>query len=482
MDDLKKETPATWAGLELSEELLKLLEKAGFRSPTPIQTQSIPVALQGKDLIAGAKTGSGKTAAFSLPIIQRLLGRRGTYAVILCPTREIALQTLETLKTFGEPLGVTSCALIGGTDLKADEAAIRSVPNVIVGTPGRICDHILRGNLWLEFIEVLVLDEADKMLDMGFSKELNQIVGQTQASRQTLLFSATIPPTIEQLANKILRDPSRIQIGNAGVTVPENVRHEILWVNERGKKRELLRLLRNFPGTVIIFSRTKDGVTLLWRSIHAAGIEDSTYISSNKLQVHREAALKGFKEGEYRVLVATDVAGRGIHVDDVGLVINYDLPMDVEDYVHRIGRTGRKDAKGHAVSFVTAHDRRQVEAIEKYIKQAIPERFTHDFEGPKASSEKSEGPRHGRSASSRSASSGRGGRSASARKPSGPSHREEREPRRSRNEEPSRSSRSSREVREPRHSRSEQARSSHREDREPRRPSRSSHSEVRPER
>lgn len=366
----------------LSEALLKRIEEVGFKNPTPIQAEAIPAAIQGRDLIAGAKTGSGKTAAFCLPIIQGLEGRRGTYAVILSPTREIALQTLETIKLLGEPLGITSCALIGGTDLKADEAALRSVPHVIVGTPGRVCDHILRGNLWLEFIEVLVLDEADKMLDMGFAKELNQIVSQTKPSRQTLLFSATIPPTIEQLANKILRNPTRIQIGSTGVTVSENVSHEILWVNDRSKKRELLRALREFKGTVIIFTRTKDGASLLWRSIHAAGIEDSTYISSNKLQVHREAALKGFKEGEYRVLVATDVAGRGIHVDDVGMVINYDLPMEPEDYVHRIGRTGRKEAKGYAVSFCTASDLRQIEAIERLIRKPIPERFSRDFEPP----------------------------------------------------------------------------------------------------
>lgn len=381
-----------WSKLGLSPELLNRIQEVGFKEPTPIQVRSIPVALKKRDLIAGARTGSGKTAAFSLPMIQQFVGRKGTYGLILCPTREIALQTLETLKLFGEPLGVTSCALIGGTDLKADNLAIKASPHIIVGTPGRICDHILRGNLWLEFLEVLVLDEADKMLDMGFSKELNNIVAQTPASRQTLLFSATIPPSIENLAKKILRNPQHILVGKTGVNVPESVDHEILWVNDHSKKRELLRLLRSFKGTVIIFSRTKDGATLLWRSIHAAGIEDSTYISSNKLQIHREAALKGFKEGEYRVLVATDVAARGIHVENVGLVINFDLPIEPEDYVHRIGRTGRKDAKGIAITFCTGQDLKQVEAIEDFIKARIPERFTSDFEPP-AKRSSSSGPK-----------------------------------------------------------------------------------------
>ncbi len=406
-----EETPIdalTWSTLGLVPEILAKLQEAGFKQPTPIQVRSIPAAIQKRDLIAGARTGSGKTAAFCLPMIQALMGRKGTYGLILCPTREIALQTLETLKLFGEPFGVTSCALIGGTDLKADLIAIRGAPHVIVGTPGRICDHILRGNLWLEFLEFLVLDEADKMLDMGFSKELNQIVAETPTTRQTLLFSATIPPTIESLARKILKNPLRVLVGNAGVTVPDSVDHEILWVNERSKKRELLHMLRDFRGTVIIFNRTKDGATLLWRSIHAAGIEDSTYISSNKAQIHREAALKGFKEGEYRVLVATDVAARGIHVENVGLVINYDLPVEPEDYVHRIGRTGRKDAKGLAVSFCTPDDLRQIEAIERFLKLRIPERFTRDFEPPSENDRSSSAPR--KSSGGRKPSSSRGPR------------------------------------------------------------------------
>ncbi len=313
-------------------------------------------------------------------MIQTLLGRRGTHGVILCPTREIALQTLETLKTFGDPLGVTSIALIGGTDLKGETQALRAGPSIIVGTPGRICDHLQRGNLWFEFIQMLVLDEADKMLDMGFAKELDRIVSQIPKARQTLLFSATIPTTIEKLARTILKTPKRILVGNPEVNIPAKVEHEILWVNELAKKRELLRILRSSTGTVIIFSRTKDGVTMLWRSIHAAGITDSTYVSSNKMQSDREASLQGFKDGKFRVLVATDLAGRGIHVENVSLVINYDLPMEPEDYVHRIGRTGRKETKGRAISFCTARDLKQVEAIEHYLKKRIPEYFTRDFD------------------------------------------------------------------------------------------------------
>lgn len=369
---------ATWTGLGLSPGLAQEVENAGFLEPTAIQQRAIPIALSGGDLIASARTGSGKTAAFALPMIEKFQDRRGTFGLILCPTREIALQTLETLERFGKPLGMRSIALIGGTDVKADEASLRQVPNIIVGTPGRICDHIDRGNLWLEFIEVLVLDEADRMLDMGFSKELGRITAEIQKERQTWLFSATIPVTIEKLCREILRNPERITIGKA-LSVSQNVEHEILWVNEESKKRELIRLVKREPGSIIVFSRTKDGATRLWHWIHAAGIYESTYISSNKAQSYREEALEGFKTGKYRVLVATDVAGRGIHVENVSYVINFDMPMEPEDYIHRIGRTGRKDQKGRAISFVTPRDLEKLQAIEHLLNNRIPESWARDF-------------------------------------------------------------------------------------------------------
>ncbi len=353
-----------WGRLGLCDDILALVDQAGFKEPTEIQEQTIPVVLKGRDLIGSARTGSGKTASFALPMIESLIGRKGTYGLILSPTREIALQTQEAIRIFGSPLGVNAVALIGGTDVKADEEALGSGPQILVGTPGRICDHLERGNLWLEFIEMLVLDEADRMLDMGFSKEVNRIVNELPKNRQTLLFSATMAPDVETLARKILHNPERIAVGKS-LTPPVTVEQQIVWVDEVRKKRELLRAIEREKGIILIFVSTKDGATRLWRSIHAAGVEDSTYISSNKTQQYREEALQGFKDGKYRVMVATDVAGRGIHVDNVALVINYDLPREPEDYIHRIGRTGRQENKGRALTFATPKDRKFIAAIQK---------------------------------------------------------------------------------------------------------------------
>lgn len=395
-----EEKKLEWTDLGLAEPILELLHKEGFHSPTPIQHKTIPISLKGEDLIASAKTGSGKTASFCLPLIQKFLNRRGTYGLILCPTREIALQTQQTIDLFGKPLGVCAVSLIGGVDIKIDLEALKSTPSILVGTPGRICDHLERGNLWLEFIEVLVLDEADKMLDMGFANELSRITKEITTKHQTLLFSATMPPTVDNLARKILHKPQRVAIGKA-LSVSSSVQHELLWVNERTKKRELLRIINSEKGPIIIFVSTKDEASHLWRQIHAAGIHESTFISSNKLQQHREQALASFKSGEFRVLVATDVAGRGIHVDDVSLVINYDLPREPEDYIHRIGRTGRKDAKGLAISLVTPSDLRKVKEIEAFLRQNIPEKFAYDFRSDEPKRQAPRGGSRGRSSGPR---------------------------------------------------------------------------------
>lgn len=396
----------SWEDFGFDERLLKLILAAGYKTPTPIQEKSLPYVLQGRDVIGSARTGSGKTATFALPLIQKLLDRRGTYALILAPTREIALQTQEAVEKFGEPLGVKSLSLIGGTDVRADTRAIQLGPQILVGTPGRICDHLSRGNLWLEYMEFLVLDEADRMLDMGFAKELNQIVDAMPASRQTLLFSATMPPPIEKLCNKILKKPVRVSIGQS-LSVSQNIDHRLFWVNEETKFRELRGLLEDIQGSVIIFTKTKDGATDLWRRIHAAGFHESTYISSNKSQAHREEALEGFKSGKYNILVATDVAARGIHVENVRLVVNYDLPQEPEDYIHRIGRTGRKDAHGLAISLVTAEDRRQVEDVEAFLKERILEDFSRGFRSEPAprQSARGGGKRHGSSSGRRSSGS-----------------------------------------------------------------------------
>lgn len=355
-----------WEDLKLSSETLEFVRNAGYAEPTPVQAGAIPVALEGKDVIASAQTGTGKTASFVLPMVERFLGKQGTYGLILAPTREIAQQIQATFEIFGTPRGVRSIVLIGGIDMKIDEAAIQSYPQVIVATPGRLCDHLDRGNIWLEFIQMVVLDEADRMLDMGFTDQLNRIMQDVPSARQTLLFSATFTAPVEKLARKILHDPVRIAIGkpqSTATTVEQSVR----WMSESEKNRELRKIIQEEKGSIIVFTRSKQGATNVWRSLHSNGVYDATYIHSDRLQSHREQALAEFKEGKYRILIATDVAARGIHVDAVAHVVNFDLPLEPEDYVHRIGRTGRAGATGKATTFVTPRDRGILKQIEKLI-------------------------------------------------------------------------------------------------------------------
>ena len=359
-----------WKSLGLREDLVKLIEEAGFKTPTPVQAKSIPEAMDGLDLIVSAQTGTGKTAAFVFPILERVIGRNGTCALILVPTREIANQTQAVLSQFGAPMGVHSVSLIGGTDLKVDAEQLRNYPQVIVATPGRLCDHLERGNVWLEFLEILVLDEADRMLEMGFSEQLHRILNVTPETRQTLLFSATLSATVERLANKILYQPVRIQVGKpsrAAITVKQ----EFIHTEEAGKLRLLENLLYDDPGTTIVFTRSKDCAARLGRSLRNRGFMEATQLHSNLSQAVREQALQDFKEGKYRVLIATDVVGRGIHVDDVAHVINYDFPREVEDYIHRVGRTGRAESLGRATSFVTQRDLRTLKDVEKMLGRSI---------------------------------------------------------------------------------------------------------------
>jgi ATP-dependent RNA helicase RhlE len=359
-----------WDQLGLSAAALALIKKAGFSNPTPVQRETIPYALSGRDVIASAQTGSGKTASFVLPMTEKLAGREGTYGIILAPTREIAQQTQATLELFGTPRGLRSIVLIGGVDMKLDAKAIQTYPQIIVATPGRLCDHLDRGNLWLDYIEMVVLDEADRMLDMGFSDQLSRIMSEIPASRQTLLFSATFTPTVEKLARRILHDPERVAIGKTS-SAATSVDQRLFWVSEDSKARALRKLLREEPGSMIVFTRSKDKATRVWRSLHSAGIYDATYIHSDRLQSHREQALAEFKQGKHRILIATDVAGRGIHVDAVAHVVNYDLPFEPEDYVHRIGRTGRAGATGKATTFATPSDRGILRRIEALIGHPI---------------------------------------------------------------------------------------------------------------
>ncbi len=373
-------TAVGWNELGLDPEVLTVIESAGYKSPTPVQAQSIPIALERHDLVASAQTGTGKTAAFTLPMIQSFRGRQGTFGLVLAPTREIAQQIHQTVETLGGPLGVRSIVLIGGVDYRADTIALNTYPQIIVATPGRLCDHLDRGNIWLDYIEAVVLDEADRMLDMGFSTQLNRIMDDVPKTRQTLLFSATFPQAVQRFADRILHEPKRVTIGRP-LSAATTVDQRAIPCEDAEKFRLLMRLLRNERGSIMVFTRSKEGATRLWRSLHSAGVYDATYIHSDRLQSHREQALADFKSGKFRILVATDVAGRGIHVDAVAHVVNYELPMEPEDYVHRIGRTGRAGQTGRSTTYFTARDRSTLKQIEKLVGREIPAEFEINTSG-----------------------------------------------------------------------------------------------------
>jgi ATP-dependent RNA helicase RhlE len=393
--DSKLEDPALqieWSSLSLQSDLIELLISAGLARPTPVQAKAIPEALQNFDLIVSAQTGTGKTAAFVLPIIEKLRGRKGTYCVVLCPTREIALQTEKVFQQFGKPFGIECISLIGGTPLKTDEALLQTYPQVIIATPGRMCDHIERGTVWLDYLEILVLDEADRMLDMGFSVQLNQVLDQTPNTRQTLLFSATLSPKIEKLAHSILYQPKRIQVGKTSRTA-STIEQRFVFLEEEQKFPELEHLLYEVPGSTFVFTRSKDSAAKLWRKLRNRGFHEATQLHSNLAQEVREEALEDFKSGKYRVMIATDVMGRGIHVDEVSHVINYDFPREAEDYVHRIGRTGRAESSGISTSLVTRMDHLVVRDVEKIIgKKVLPSNTSHERSGPPSKNTKSRAP------------------------------------------------------------------------------------------
>lgn len=358
-----------FSNLGIAPKLLDILQKNKFVTPTPIQEQSIPAALSGTDLMGIAQTGTGKTLAFGIPMIQRLAQGKGIGLVVL-PTRELALQVNETLKKIGTSIGLKTAILIGGENIGRQLVALKKNPHIIIATPGRLIDHLDHKSVDLSKTAVLVLDEADRMLDMGFAPQINKILEKVPKTRQTLLFSATMPPEIVKIANSYMKTPLRIEVAPAGSAV-KSVTQEIYFL-ERGEKLALLKqLLGKFNGSVLVFSRTKHGAKKIARDIRNMKIT-ATEIHSNRSLNQRLEALKGFKLGTYRVLVATDIAARGIDVTGIQLVINYDLPDQAEDYVHRIGRTGRASMTGHAISFATHDQRRDVKTIEKLIRKALP--------------------------------------------------------------------------------------------------------------
>ena len=322
------------------------MRDAGYTHPTPIQREAIPLALSGRDMIGLANTGTGKTAAFTLPIIDRLLGGpRRTRVLILTPTRELAAQVDDSFRKYGKHSGLDVAAVFGGVPIEPQERALRQGVDVIVATPGRLIDHIERQNVVFDDLEVLVLDEADRMLDMGFAPQINRIVSEIPRYRQTLLFSATMPPEVEALARKYLRKPVVVQVGRRS-SAASTVAHAVYPVPREKKSALLVELLRKPDmDSVLIFTRTKHGADRVVRHLERAEIT-ATAMHADKSQAQRTQALDGFKRGAIRVLVATDIAQRGLDISGITHVINYDVPQQPEDYVHRIGRTGRAAATG----------------------------------------------------------------------------------------------------------------------------------------
>jgi ATP-dependent RNA helicase RhlE len=360
-----------FSNLGLSSKVLEGVKAAGYLEPTPIQLRAIPLVMAGRDVIGSAQTGTGKTAAFALPILSRLGQRGALRALILEPTRELAAQVETAFRDYGRFANLRTVVLFGGTGYGRQDEALRRGADIVVATPGRLLDQMQRGLVRLNQIEILVLDEADRMLDMGFMPDVRRIVERCPKSRQTMLFSATIPPEIEHLCQWALRNPETVEIGQRR-SPAETVRHALYPVANDQKEELLEELLkRTNYDQVLIFCRTKHGADRLARKLQHKG-HAVAVLHSNRTQREREQALSGFRNGRYEVMVATDIAARGIDVEQISHVINFDVPHHPEDYVHRIGRTGRAQSVGDAFTLVVGGDLQEVAAIERFIGQKIP--------------------------------------------------------------------------------------------------------------
>ncbi len=359
-----------FGGLLIAPRLLELLAVMQFKHPTPIQQKTIPQALEGKDIVGIAQTGTGKTLAFGIPLIQRILQKNAGIGLVILPTRELALQVEEMLLKFTRAFGIQIAVLIGGASMGPQIRVIRRFPRIVIGTPGRIIDHLDQKNLKLDNVSILVLDEADRMFDMGFAPQLAKILRAVPKERQTMLFSATMPDNILRIAQTHMKLPVRVEIAPSG-TGADRVEHELFFVRRDQKNRLLDKLLKEYKGSVLVFSRTKHGAKRICRDVRSMD-HTAAELTSNRSLVQRREALEGFKSGKYRVLVATDLASRGIDVKDIELVINYDIPESPEDYVHRIGRTGRAGMAGRAISFVMPDQRHKVRGIERLMRVSLP--------------------------------------------------------------------------------------------------------------
>jgi len=356
-------------GLGIAPRVLEVLDRLKFKTPTPIQQKAIPPGIEGKDLVGIAQTGTGKTIAFAIPMVQRLSQGRDK-GLVLVPTRELAFQVDETFQKIGPAFGLRSAEVVGGASMGQQIQALRRNARVIIATPGRLIDHMDQRTVMLADVRVLVLDEADRMLDMGFLPQIQRILRFVPRDRQTMLFSATMPEAIARIAASHMKLPINVEIAPSG-TLVEKVTQELFIVRREMKNVLLRKLLEQYRGSVLIFTRTKIGARRTARDVRAMGF-NATDVHSDRTLAQRREALEGFKTGRYRVLIATDIAARGIDVTGIELVVNYDLPEDAENYVHRIGRTARAGHKGHAISFATPDQAADVRSIERLIRTALP--------------------------------------------------------------------------------------------------------------
>lgn len=372
--------------LGLSAELLRAVAEQGYTKPTPVQQQSIPVILQGRDILAGAQTGTGKTAGFTLPLLHLLNqstknknNKPAVRALVLTPTRELAAQVAESIATYGKYLPLRSTVIFGGVNINPQISKLRQGVDILIATPGRLLDHVQQGTLSLSNVEILVLDEADRMLDMGFIRDIRKILKLIPDKRQNLLFSATFSNEIKQLANTILESPVEIEVARRNAAA-ETV-SQVVYLVDRARKRELISHLieTNHWQQVLVFTRTKHGANRLSQQLDKDGLR-SAAIHGNKSQAARTRALAGFKAGKIRVLVATDIAARGLDIDQLPHVINFELPNVPEDYIHRIGRTGRAGSEGHAVSLVCVDEHHLLKNIERLLKREVQKVAIDGFE------------------------------------------------------------------------------------------------------
>jgi len=356
-------------GLGIAPKILDILAQIKFKVPTPIQFKAIPLAIEGKDVVGIAQTGTGKTHAFAIPMVQRLVKIKGV-GLVLAPTRELAIQIDDAFQGLSSAFGMKTACLIGGAPMFNQTQALRKNPCIVIATPGRLLDHMSQWNFLPDSVTMLVLDEADRMLDMGFAPQITKILHFIPKNRQTMLFSATIPKEIMEIAAKHMKLPVSVEIAPSGTTA-EHVTQELFIVKKETKPKLLSKILAQYHGSILLFSRTKHNARKIMISIRNMGYS-AAEMHSNRSLVQRREALEGFKSGKYKVLVATDIAARGIDVTGIELVLNYDLPEDAENYVHRIGRTARAGHKGHAISFATPDQGRDVRDIERIIRSALP--------------------------------------------------------------------------------------------------------------